>query len=1050
MNRARLFVAGVLWASSPLLVDSALKGTALLVVAAIAAVILRRDSAATRHLVWLLAIVAMLVVPALSAMLPQWRVLPQWAGFSPDRVAVETNPPVAARPADPVAQFPRNAEPVDVERPTATASRPAAEIPASPPALPAPEIRPKSSAGSGNWINALPFVWAIGFCVLILRLLAARVTLWNLKRQGTVIWSSRQAGEATHDPIVTAHLAMSSQLGIFRPVTLLIHPGETIPVVWGILGPRLLLPAAARQWSGEQLRSVLLHELAHIKRRDTTAQLLVQLACALHWFNPLVWFAAWRLGVERERACDDLVLAGGVRPSAYAAHLLELVAGLSPGRWKPSCGLAMARKSSLEGRLVAVLSQNLNRRGVSVALAAIALVIAAGIAVPVAMLRAADEKPVAPVQNDPQKPENGAKLNPGMEEKLQWGEPVNGLRMAMIRPPAFGEPDAGEHIDLKLVVQNVSEAPIRFSTASAAPGSPHLSVRENGEILFAIHDSKPIRADFMLEPRQVSVMRLFSDRSEGRSITSDIPVLTYSVAVKVEKAPAGTWTGKLVTAETHALFTAYGLMPKHKDAQAIFRVWNAGARLNGKIPGAFIGLLADSVTTFMKNNATRESTPQLLKMRSRLDATRDWSGLDALALLDDLAAVEDSPIKMVLDKEMERTIHEGMPLPPELAAAPWGKALPNGLRMAWLLEPRAAAYRLGTPLECRILIHNAGNNLVVFRTRTSHQGNHKATDAKGAVIGVQSVPWTTTGRLVPFQLAPGEFVEVSGTGIAIGANKNAEDWQNTRVGSWVEAKEGDEVTVTTAPVPLCDWNENPQPGGESRWWLDFIAMRLSRRLPLPADADERARLLDRMAVEFFRTPVGEEEFAAFVPDRDPAPLDSLSHRLAKRTDLVTPFTGSLQSAPTTFRVLPADPDAAKRPRTASNPGRYALGENAVLVVTRRPAGERIVNEASIQFIPPDPAKPAPGEPHELKLPDGYGTWAAAWVRGGTLLWLLEKNGVRRFDFSTPANVKEASTEPGKVPVEIREALRGALSVPVPESAPKRGANGASPPASSGP
>jgi hypothetical protein len=99
----------------------------------------------------------------------------------------------------------------------------------------------------------------------------------------------------------------------------------------------------------------------------------------------------------------------------------RLLAGLSPARWTQSCGLAMARKSSLEGRLVAVLSENLNRRGVSVALAAIALAIAVGIAVPIAMLRAADEKPGAPVQQEPQKPKGGAKLQPGTEEKLRWG-----------------------------------------------------------------------------------------------------------------------------------------------------------------------------------------------------------------------------------------------------------------------------------------------------------------------------------------------------------------------------------------------------------------------------------------------------------------------------------------------------------------------------------------------------------------------------------------------------------------------------------------------------
>ena len=85
-----------------------------------------------------------------------------------------------------------------------------------------------------------------------------------------------------------AMAAICSRLGIRRPVTLLIHPDKTIPVVWGILRCRLMLPAAARQWSDEQLQSVLLHELAHIKRRDTLVQLLAQVACALHWFNPLV------------------------------------------------------------------------------------------------------------------------------------------------------------------------------------------------------------------------------------------------------------------------------------------------------------------------------------------------------------------------------------------------------------------------------------------------------------------------------------------------------------------------------------------------------------------------------------------------------------------------------------------------------------------------------------------------------------------------------------------------------------------------------------------
>src|SRR5437763_8461247 len=99
MSRIIFLAAGVFSLPSLLLVDSAVKGTVLLVLAAVAAVILRRDSAATRHLVWLLAMAALLVVPALSAMLPRWRVLPEWAGRPPRTAVASIGPPSTAGPA---------------------------------------------------------------------------------------------------------------------------------------------------------------------------------------------------------------------------------------------------------------------------------------------------------------------------------------------------------------------------------------------------------------------------------------------------------------------------------------------------------------------------------------------------------------------------------------------------------------------------------------------------------------------------------------------------------------------------------------------------------------------------------------------------------------------------------------------------------------------------------------------------------------------------------------------------------------------------------------
>src|SRR5258706_5477317 len=295
MNRTILMIAGVFGASSLLLVDSAVKGTALLLVAGVLAMMLRRDSAATRHLVWLLEIVALLVVPVLSAMLPGWRVLPEWAGVSAKLAVVDT--PWVARPPEVELEMLRSAEVAAVERPSATVNAPAVDVPEVRGTVVKPLGVVAPTAVGWKWVQAMPLVWAVGFCVLLLRLMAARWLLWKCEARGMVVEQMNpgrrtvveRPGSAPAwmevDPIVTAFDAARSQLGIVRPVTLLIHPERTIPIVWGIVRCRLLLPVAARDWSGEQLRSVLLHELAHVKRRDMLAQLLAQVACALHWFN---------------------------------------------------------------------------------------------------------------------------------------------------------------------------------------------------------------------------------------------------------------------------------------------------------------------------------------------------------------------------------------------------------------------------------------------------------------------------------------------------------------------------------------------------------------------------------------------------------------------------------------------------------------------------------------------------------------------------------------------------------------------------------------------
>jgi hypothetical protein len=172
-----------------------------------------------------------------------------------------------------------------------------------------------------------------------------------------------------------------------------------MPMTWGLWRARLLVPEQATAWPPGQRRDVLLHELGHVQRWDCLIQLLSQLACALYWFNPLAWVAGRRMHVERERACDDLVLNRGAEAPAYARHLLRSVSSSVPAlrlAGTAVAAVAMARPSTLEERVRAILDARLNRRGMS-ARGSLAMIVLLLIALlPAAVLKAQQEPPAQP------------------------------------------------------------------------------------------------------------------------------------------------------------------------------------------------------------------------------------------------------------------------------------------------------------------------------------------------------------------------------------------------------------------------------------------------------------------------------------------------------------------------------------------------------------------------------------------------------------------------------------------------------------------------------
>lgn len=340
-----------------LLALAAVKSTLLLAFVALLSLTFRRFSAATRHLLWTFAICASLLLPCLS-FLTVWNmpILPSTQLVVTDSGLNQLT--VATASATPEMEFQSvNIRETFVIQANESLSEEMAfssgssNLPATSPANETPVLQ--------QLLSGILGVWFIGVMLLLLRLLVGFSTTGLLARRSTEFKN-------------TAHRDLFSSLlmefNLKSRVRLLRSEGTKMPIVCGVRHPLVLLPASADQWSEERLRMVLLHELTHVERRDCLTQMLAQIACAFYWFNPLVWYAAKRLRVEREQACDDRVLSIGTKPSDYAHHLLEIARSMqnsSVFEWSKATTVAMARKSQLEGRLLAILSRKGEQCGMS-------------------------------------------------------------------------------------------------------------------------------------------------------------------------------------------------------------------------------------------------------------------------------------------------------------------------------------------------------------------------------------------------------------------------------------------------------------------------------------------------------------------------------------------------------------------------------------------------------------------------------------------------------------------------------------------------------------
>jgi len=301
-------------------VDVALKVTLIFAVGGLVATLMYRASAASRHAVWAGVCVAALALPVAQLVVPTTDVSwwPSWTRTvsQPDK-AVASAPAVAA----------------------------AIDMPAA-----RQDVQGRATGAVWLWAAWLVSVaWGVGVVVGLAR-------VWRHRRAAHRLTS--RARPETDDRVVARAHFIAGWVGA-SSFTLRQGPADWMPATWGVRQPVVLLPSTAREWSDARLDPVLVHELAHVARRDAAWHAVVQVMLAVWWMHPLAWVAARRLRAERERACDDVVLAFGARASDYASDLVSLAG---------ECGeteltLAMARRSQLEGRVMAILNPGLQRNG---------------------------------------------------------------------------------------------------------------------------------------------------------------------------------------------------------------------------------------------------------------------------------------------------------------------------------------------------------------------------------------------------------------------------------------------------------------------------------------------------------------------------------------------------------------------------------------------------------------------------------------------------------------------------------------------------------------
>ncbi|MGH9503814.1 MAG: M56 family metallopeptidase [Terriglobales bacterium] len=220
-------------------------------------------------------------------------------------------------------------------------------------------------AGTSNGIElakraeiTMPASWALYIFIVWLLMSAA-----GLLRVGLGFWRLHQLRKGcvpidseTLDPVLTQTL---EEFDSPRPARLCASDQLRVPTAIGFVKPLVVIPSwTMQELSTAELNTILLHELAHLRRRDDWTNLVQKILGALLFFHPAVWWIENKLALEREMACDDLVLARTDSPRAYAACLVSLAEKTFLRRGLALAQAAVGRLRSVSLRVTQILDVN--------------------------------------------------------------------------------------------------------------------------------------------------------------------------------------------------------------------------------------------------------------------------------------------------------------------------------------------------------------------------------------------------------------------------------------------------------------------------------------------------------------------------------------------------------------------------------------------------------------------------------------------------------------------------------------------------------------------